>query len=87
VLGKEWVATVLEFQKKVHRVSVIILKALFIALGRDETIVEEVSLPPPQTASQQVLLVEQESQSMYQTSSRSSQSCSNLHYRFTVLSN
>ncbi|KAK9908386.1 hypothetical protein WJX75_007121 [Coccomyxa subellipsoidea] len=41
VLGKEWVATVLGFQKKVHRVSVIILKALFIALGRDETIVEE----------------------------------------------
>lgn len=43
VLGKEWAQTALDFQEKVHRVAVTILKALFIALGRDEAIIDNVS--------------------------------------------
>ncbi len=45
VLGKEWAQTALDIQEKVHKVAVTILKALFIALGRDETIIDDVSTP------------------------------------------
>ena len=42
MLGEEWRAIALEYQEKVHRVAVIILKAIFIGLGRDEKIIDEV---------------------------------------------
>lgn len=42
VLGEEWRKTALEFQEKVHRVAITILKALFTALGRDEAIIDDV---------------------------------------------
>lgn len=45
VLGEDWRKTALDFQEKVHKVAVTILKALFIALGRDETIINDVHLP------------------------------------------
>lgn len=45
VLGEDWRKTALDFQEKVHKVAVTILKALFIALGRDEHIINDVRLP------------------------------------------
>ena len=45
VLGEEWRKIALDFQEKVHKVAVTILKALFIALGRDATIIDDVRLP------------------------------------------
>ena len=42
VLGDEWRRTALDYQAKVHRVAIIILKAIFIGLGRDENIIDEV---------------------------------------------
>ena len=36
----------LNYQAKVHRVAIIILKAIFIGLGRDEKIVDEVQTFP-----------------------------------------
>lgn len=41
VLGEEWRKIALDFQEKVHKVAVTILKALFIALGRDATIIDD----------------------------------------------
>ncbi|CAL5229196.1 g12477 [Coccomyxa viridis] len=41
VLGEEWRRTALDYQAKVHRVAIIILKAIFIGLGRDEKIIDE----------------------------------------------
>ena len=45
MLGEEWREIALDFQEKVHKVAVTILKALFIALGRDATIIDDVRLP------------------------------------------
>ena len=42
ILGDEWRRVALSYQAKVHRVAIIILKAIFIGLGRDEQIVDEV---------------------------------------------
>ena len=42
VLGEEWRAIALDYQEKVHHVAIIILKAIFIGLGRDERIIDEV---------------------------------------------
>lgn len=42
VLGEEWRSIALDYQEKVHRVAIIILKAIFIGLGRDEKIIDEV---------------------------------------------
>ena len=42
VLGEEWRKIALDYQAKIHRVAIIILKAIFIGLGRDESIIDEV---------------------------------------------
>ena len=42
MLGEEWRAIALDYQEKVHRVAIIILKAIFIGLGRDEKIIDKV---------------------------------------------
>ena len=42
VLGEEWRRVALDYQAKVHRVAIIILKAIFIGLGRDEGVIDEV---------------------------------------------
>ncbi len=42
ILGEGWRRTALEYQEKAHRVAIIILKAIFIGLGRDENIIDEV---------------------------------------------
>jgi isopenicillin N synthase-like dioxygenase len=44
VLGNEWRKTVLDFEEKVHEVAVTILKAIFVGLGRDEAIIDEVRM-------------------------------------------
>jgi len=46
VLGEEWRRTVLDFQEKLHCTAIKILRALFIALGRDEAIIDDVRVPP-----------------------------------------
>lgn len=45
VLGEEWRRVALDYQAKVHRVAIIILKAIFIGLGRDEKIIDEACTP------------------------------------------
>ena len=42
ILGEEWRRVALDYQAKVHRVAIIILKAIFIGLGRDDEVIEEV---------------------------------------------
>ena len=40
-LDAEWRRTALEFQAKVHAVAVKLLKAIFLGLGRDASIIDE----------------------------------------------
>lgn len=42
MLGGEWRRIALDYQEKVHRVAIIILKAISTGLGRDEKIIDQV---------------------------------------------
>jgi len=42
ILGEGWRRIALEYQEQAHRVAIIILKAIFIGLGRDENIIDKV---------------------------------------------
>ena len=44
-VDEEWRRTVLAFQQKIHAVAVKLLKAIFIGLGREASIIDEVHTP------------------------------------------